>query len=194
MDEALNDTVDDGSRDSVRQLWILRHAQAVPESQSVGRDRDRPLSARGRRDAGDLGVRLSAEGPLLGTSGLRLPGRAIVSAAIRTVQTAGLVLEGVLDRVQVATFQSLYAAGAETVLTYLREIDGDPSCVLMVGHNPTVSHLAFDLLDPEAGGSEGLGSDGLATCSLVVIDLAIDGWELVTEGCGALVGSFAPPY
>ncbi len=185
--------MDDRAPVSTRQLWILRHAQAVPEG-SVARDRDRPLSARGRADAGALGNRLTDGSPLFGASGLVLPTRALVSAATRTVQTAGLALQDVLDRVQVATYQSLYSASVETVLTLLREVDGDPECVLVVGHNPTVSRLAFDLVDPDTGGRETLGPEGLVPCSLAVIDLDVTGWSELAEGRGSLVGVFAPPY
>jgi len=185
--------VDDPAQATTRQLWILRHAQAVPEG-TVTRDRDRPLSARGRADAVALGGRLSDEGPLLGATDLVLPAQALVSAAIRTVQTAGLALQDVLDRVQVTTYQSLYSASADTVLTYLREVDGEPACVLVVAHNPTVSHLAFDLVDPDGGGRDDLPSEGLAPCSLAVIDLDVGGWPEVTDGRGSLVGMFAPPY
>jgi phosphohistidine phosphatase len=185
--------VDDPAQATTHQLWILRHAQAVPEA-TVTRDRDRPLSARGRADAVALGTRLSDGGPVLGSTDLVLPAQALVSAAIRTVQTAGLALQDVLDRVQVATYQSLYSASPETVLAYLQEVDGDPGCVLVVAHNPTVSRLAFDLVDPEGGGRGDLLSDGLTPCSLAVIDFRVSGWSEVSDGRGALVGVFAPPY
>ena len=186
--------MDDRRPAGTRQLWILRHAKAAAEPPAGGRDRDRPLTARGRRDAAALGARLSGDGPLLGTPGLVLPGVALVSAAARTVETAGLVCGGLGDRIRTDTYQSLYSAEPETVLAYVREVDGDPAAVLVVGHNPTMSHLAYDLASDGSPGRERLGSHGLATCSLAVLDLAIGAWEDAAADGGTLVGLFAPPY
>ena len=184
--------MDDRRPAGTRQLWILRHAKAAAEPPAGGRDRDRPLTVRGRRDAAALGARLAADGPLLDTPGLVLPGVALVSAAARTVETAGLVCGGMGGRIRTETFQSLYSAEPETVLAYLREVDGDPASVLVVGHNPTMSHLAYDLASDGSPGR--LGSHGLATCSLAVVDLAIRAWDEVPADGGSLVGLFAPPY
>ena len=139
-------------------MWILRHAKAAAEPPAGGRDRDRPLTARGRRDAAALGARLAAGG--------LMPG----------VPSGGS------------------SAEPETVLAYVREVDGDPAAVLVVGHNPTVSHLAHDLASDASPGRDRLGSHGLATCSLAVVDLAVAAWEDVAAGLGTLVGLFAPPY
>ena len=186
--------MDDRRPAGTRQLWILRHAKAAAEPPAGGRDRDRPLTARGRRDAAALGARLAADGLVLDTPGLVLPGVALVSAAARTVETAGLVCGGLGDRIRTDAYQSLYSAEPETVLAYVREVDGDPAAVLVVGHNPTMSHLAYDLTTDGPPGRERLGSRGLATCSLAVVDLAIGSWEDAAEDGGTLVGLFAPPY
>ena len=186
--------MDDLRPSGIRQLWILRHAKAAAEPPAGGRDRDRPLTARGRRDAAALGARLAAGGPVLDMPGLVLPGVALVSAAARTVETAGLVCGGLGARIRTDTYQSLYSAEPETVLAYVREVDGDPAAVLVVGHNPTVSHLAHALASDASPGRDRLGSHGLATCSLAVVDLAVAAWEDVAAGLGTLVGLFAPPY
>jgi len=186
--------MDDRRPAATRQLWILRHAKAAAEPPAGGRDRDRPLSERGRRDAAALGARLAGDGPPLGTPGLVLPDVALVSAAVRTVETAGLVCGGLGDRIRIDRYQSLYSAEPETVLDYVREVDGDPSAVLVVGHNPTVSHLAYDLSSDGSPASDRLGSHGLATCSLAVVELAVGAWEDAGTGDGTLVGLFSPPY
>ena len=186
--------MDDRSTDGTCQLWILRHAEARPEPPSGGRDRDRPLTERGRRDAAALGARLTADSPPLGTSGLTLPEVALVSAAVRTVETADLVCGGLGERLRTDTYVSLYSAEPETVLAYVQEVEGDPRSVLVVGHNPTVSHLAFDLLDDGSTGRDHLAAHGLSTCSLAVVDLAIGSWGEAATGGGTLAGLFAPPY
>jgi phosphohistidine phosphatase len=180
--------------DTGRQLWILRHAKAATGAPGGGRDRDRPLTGRGRRDATALGIRLAARSAPFDRAELVPPTVALVSAAARTVETAALVTGALGDRVRIDTFQSLYSAEPDTVLAYVREVEGPPGSVLVVGHNPTVSHLASDLLEPGSPGRVQLGSTGLVTCALAVVDLGPGAWQDVSTGSGRLVGLFAPPY
>jgi len=175
------------------QLWILRHAKAA-EGQPGGRDRDRPLTARGRRDAGALGVHLAADGPLFDTPGLVRPGRALCSVAVRTVQTAELVLGQLADPVPLDTYRILYEAEPDTVLAYVRESDEHAGSVLVVGHNPTMFHVTWDLLSPGSPDRERVDSTGFPTCTLAVVDLGVQAWGDVVAGQGALLGLFNPPY
>jgi phosphohistidine phosphatase len=178
----------------VRHLWILRHAKAAPESGWRGRDRDRPLTERGRRDATALGVRLAEEVPPLGMAGLAAPELALCSSALRTLETADLVLGAREDRVPLDTYRSLYQASPDTVLTYLREVDEQAGSALVVGHNPTMYLLAYDLLEEGSADRDALESAGFPTCGLAVVALHVGGWEDIAAGCGTLVGLFAPPY
>ena len=54
------------------------------------------------------------------------------------MQTAELVLAEFPDRVPFDSYRSLYQAGPESVLTYLREVDEHARSALVVGHNPTM--------------------------------------------------------
>ena len=182
--------------DGSRQIWILRHAKAA-EAPSGGRDRDRMLTDRGRRDASALGARLAASGRILDTPGLIRPELALCSAAVRTIQTAELVLADLADhedQVPLDAYRSLYQADPDAVLTYLREIDEHARSVLVVGHNPTMSNLTWDLLADGSPGRDRLEATGLPTCALAVVDLGADGWEDVASGHGTLLGLFTPPY
>ncbi len=188
----------------LRLLWLLRHGKAASDAPRGGGDRERPLTARGRRDATALGKRLAGEDPPLGVPGARRPDLAVCSSAVRTRQTADLVIGELGDRVPLDSFRSLYDAGTETVLGYVREFDDGVRSALIVGHNPTMYRLAWELLDPEGDDRSGaavgrLGRDrleeaGFPTCALGVVALDVDSWEDVDNGCGTLVGLFAPPY
>src|SRR5271166_6548316 len=133
----------------VRHLWLLRHAKAASDAPWGGSDRERPLTARGRRDATALGRRLATEDPPFGIPGARRPDLAICSAAVRTRQTADLVIAESDNRIPLDSYRSLYEAEPETVLTYIREIDEGVRSALMVGHNPAIYHLVHDLMAPE---------------------------------------------
>jgi phosphohistidine phosphatase len=176
-----------------RQLWILRHAEA-DDAPAGGRDRDRPLAVRGRRDATALGDRLAEPGTALGSPRLVRPVLALCSSAVRTAQTADLVLARLSDPVPLSLYRSLYGAGPDAVLTYVREVDEHAGSILVIGHNPTMFELAWDLVAAGSTDRARLESHGFPTCSLAVVDLAVDRWEDVAAGQGTLTGLFAPPY
>ena len=157
-------------------------------------DRHRTLAERGRRDAAALGARLASDRPPLGVPGLIRPETVLCSAAVRTVQTAELVLAALADRVPLDAYQSLYEAEPDGVLTYVREVDEHARSVLVVGHNPTMFHLAWDLLADGSDDRSRLEARGFPTCALAVVGLGTDGWEDIAPRHGRLLGLFAPPY
>ena len=195
----------------VRHLWILRHAKAASDPPWGGGDQDRPLTARGRRDASALGKRLAADPVDLalapdpetrhpGPDVPPRPGLAVCSAAVRTRQTTDLIVEALGGALPVSAYRSLYAADPELVLQYVREIDEGARSALLVGHNPTVLNVAWQLLadpaDPEdpLADRNVLEAHGFPTCALAVLRLAVGSWEDVVHGCGSLAGVFKPPY
>jgi len=205
-----------------RYLWVLRHAKAASEAPWGGSDKDRPLTARGRGDASALGQRLAADpidlrfdrggrgatGPGAVTSPDRVlrPELAVCSAAVRTRQTADLIVDALGGEIPINAFRSLYSAEADLVLQYVREVDEGVDSLLVVGHNPAVFEVAWQLLaDPaaisgavqttaELSDRDLLEAHGFPTCALAVISLEVGAWEDVAHGCGTLVGVFKPPY
>jgi phosphohistidine phosphatase len=174
-----------------------------------GSDRDRPLTARGRRDASALGKRLADDEPVLGLVGVPRPELAICSAAVRTRQTTGLIAEAMGGRLPVDSYSSLYEADTDLVLQYLREVDEHVKSVLVVGHNPAMYRLAWELTGAGGGAEPGTGTGGdddptgahavleahgFPTCALAALTLEVGGWEDVAHGCGRLAGLFKPPY
>jgi len=79
------------------------------------------------------------------------PEIAVCSAAVRTRQTADLVVGELGGEVPVGAYLSLYSAEPDLVLQYVREFDEGVASALLVGHNPTVVEVAWQLLaDPAA--------------------------------------------
>src|ERR1700730_6188441 len=91
----------------VRHLWLLRHGKAASDAPWGGSDRERPLTARGRRDASALGKRIFNEKPPLGLDDVARPELAICSAAVRTRQTAELVVKEMGTDVPLDSYRSL---------------------------------------------------------------------------------------
>jgi phosphohistidine phosphatase len=180
-----------------KQLWVVRHARAADRPTAGSADRDRPLTERGRADAAGLGARIAAEPPDLAVPtgvGLVRPETVLCSAAERTRTTAEEIAAALVGTVPVDAFRSLYDAEVATVLAYLREIDEHVGSALLVGHNPTVAELAYDLQAPGAPGRRQIEEEGFPPCSLAVLALAVDAWEDVAEGCGTLLGLLRPPW
>ena len=185
---------------SVRHLWLLRHGKAASDAPWGGSDKERPLTARGRRDATALGARLAGEQAVLGLEGVPRPDLAICSAAIRTRHTADLVAEAMGGRLPVDAYQALYGADPDLFLQYVREIDEGVRSALFVGHNPTVFEVAWLLLQEPAHSDDPttdravLETRGFPTCALAVLTLDVGAWEDVVHGCADLAGVFKPPY
>jgi phosphohistidine phosphatase len=118
-----------------RRLGLLRHAKS---SYPAGvADHDRPLSARGRRDAPVAGQVLLDR---LGTIDLVL-----VSSAARTQQTWALAEAAWRTPPRARTEQRIYEATPEQVLDVIREVPESVATLVLVGHVPGVSDLALDL-------------------------------------------------
>ena len=119
-------------------LLIMRHAKSSRESDAAT-DFDRPLSARGERDAPRMGRWILEQGLVLD--------RILSSPARRARQTARRVAEAAgFDRAEVEFDDRLYGAGLAVLLELLGEIDGGR--VLLVCHNPGLEML----VDRLAGG------------------------------------------
>jgi phosphohistidine phosphatase len=190
---------------TIKHLWLLRHGKAVPSGLHGGGDKDRPLTGRGRRDATAFGHRLAAGTGVFGLHDVPLPDVAICSAASRTRETADLVLGAMGKEIPLESFHSLYGASPATVLQYIRELDDSRESALVVGHNPTLYQLAWELLPPagiesdddDAGIGKGrstLENHGFPTCALAVLRLEVASWGDVAPECGSLAGVVSPPY
>ena len=184
----------------VRHLWLLRHGKAASDAPWGGGDRERPLTGRGRRDASALGERLADEDPVLGLEGVPRPraghllGRGPDPPDRRPDRQGHWATGFPLD-----SFRSLYGADTELVLRYLREIDEGVRSALVVGHNPTMYELVWELL-ADRGDDEPVERPGRARgarlphlCAGRLV-LGVRAWEDVAHGCGRLAGLFKPPY
>ena len=122
----------------MHRLHLLRHAKS---SRDDGvEDRDRQLSRRGRDDARAVGRSLPAAiGPLE---------LVLCSSALRTRETAELVLAGFAPLPKILFEETLYLAGPTALLRRLTQLDESAGAVLVVGHNPGLHELAIALAAP----------------------------------------------
>ena len=119
----------------MHRLHLLRHAKSAADD-SID-DRDRPLSRRGRDTARLIGEGLSAA---LGPVDLVL-----CSTALRTRETAALVLSGFAAPPRILFEDALYLAAPAALMRRLRRLDEGCGAVLVIGHNPGLHDLALSL-------------------------------------------------
>jgi phosphohistidine phosphatase len=146
------------SVDPPRRLVLVRHAKS---DQAVGGpDHDRPLNARGRRDAPELGRWIRDR--------VGVVDRVLCSSALRAQETWRLAdVPGVL---QVLT--GLYLASPAQVLTQVGEVGGDVRYLVVVGHEPTLSQVAGVLAGPGSDPTaRALLADGFVTSAVAVLEL-----------------------
>lgn len=166
--------------DHSRRIVVIRHARA---EQGGPTDFERPLADRGRTDATELGRWLAGQGVVAD--------RALVSAALRTRETwtvlagaAGWAVDPDLD-------EGLYAAGPETALDIIRGVPEDSHTLVLVGHNPTVGHLA-QLLDDGEGDPEATTEMALGYPPCAATVFSYDGaWAELDEQTARVVSFHA---
>lgn len=149
-------------------LLLIRHAKA--EDGDV--DFERPLTRRGRRDAGALGTWLAGRE--------MLPDLAVVSPARRAQQTweaASAALEPAPPEV---TDGRIYDNDPAGLLDIVRQSGAEVSSIALVGHNPSMEELAR-LLDDGTGDHRARAqlSAGLPTCTVAVFSLGVPAAELL---------------
>lgn len=115
-------------------LILVRHGDAAWPTANQA-DRDRPLTETGQRQAAHIATAISEAG--------WIPELIVSSPAVRAQQTAA-ALVGTLAAPLVTSAQ-LYEGHHRDVQQRLRDVESTSSTVLLVGHNPTFSHLASSL-------------------------------------------------
>ena len=160
----------------MKTLLILRHAKSSWDDSSLD-DRDRPLNARGRRDAPRVGDLLRDE---------RLtPDLIITSDAVRAHATAVAVAEAAGHTRDIVADSLLYHASPEDILAVLETVDdASGNTVMIVGHNPGLE----DLIEQLTGERH-----DMPTAALAQLALPISSWgELSASTRATLVNLWRP--
>jgi phosphohistidine phosphatase len=165
-----------GLGETIRKLWLMRHAEAEHGAASGG-DHARRLTSAGAMDARRIGAQLRAD--------VR-PDWVVSSDAVRARCTAVLVCDTLGEpALHVIEEPRLYESDPATLLDILQSVPPDRTAVLLVAHNPTVTD-ALNMLCP------GTRVPALATAAAA--ELAIRGaWCDLRSGAGRLVRIIGAP-
>jgi phosphohistidine phosphatase len=165
-------------------LGLYRHAKSDWNDARL-RDFDRPLNERGRKGAALMGEHIRS----FGVAWQRI----VASPAVRVTQTLEIGAAGETRMPTVDWDRRIYLANSATLIDVLREVAGNPRSLMIVGHNPGLEDLIFDLV-PDDGTSplRDIVEVKFPTAAFAVLELDIERWSDVAEGCGRLTHLVRP--
>lgn len=168
----------------MKTLGLFRHAKS-DWSDARARDFDRPLNLRGERGARAMGQHIR-------DSGYRFD-RMLASPAVRVAETVEQASKAWGRSFPVEWDRRIYLASSATLMDLLREIEGEPASILMIGHNPGLEDLIFDLV-PDDGSSplRDVVEQKFPTAAFAVLELDIERWADADERCARLVALTRP--
>ena len=151
----------------MKTLLLARHAKSDWDDPALS-DHDRPLNARGLRDAPVSARRLVDDG-------IRV--RHIVSStALRARSTADEYAAAF--RLDVADEPALYLASASTILAVASRLPDEADVAMLVGHNPGMQDAVAELTGEYVE---------FPTCAVAECAVDVDSWAELIEGSGRLV-------
>jgi phosphohistidine phosphatase len=143
-----------------RRLLLVRHAKAG----DAPVDAERPLTGRGERQA-------AAIGSWLADSGL-VPDAVVVSPATRAAQTWAGAAARLPAAPEPVVDPRIYVNTVDAVLAAVGETDDGLQTLAVVGHNPSIGQLAYDLDDGEGDpGARQALAQGFPTAAVAVFTL-----------------------
>ena len=163
------------------ELYLLRHAKAASQAEG-GPDRDRPLEQRGRRAAQAVAGWV-AEHRIA-------PELVLCSPSLRTRQTLDIVALAFPRPPEILIEEELYLASARRLLTRLRQVPGDISGVMLVGHNPGFYEMSY-MLSEVSSGPLLARLAGFPTGALARYEVGV-GWSRLDRRCARLIAAALP--
>jgi phosphohistidine phosphatase len=176
----------------MRRLMLLRHAKTENEAPS-GRDQDRRLDDRGRKDAAEIGGWIVRHPPV--------PDAVLVSPAVRAHQTWEIASAAMKElspkdlapQPHVELVPELYGADPSQLLQTIHAASAtDPQRLMVVGHNPGMHELALALAGIGDTAARRALAENLPTSGLAIFDFEIDDWADVAFRRGRLVLFVSP--
>jgi len=163
----------------VKLLGLFRHAKS-DWTDARARDFDRPLNARGEKGARLMGQHIRDSGHKFA--------RIIASPAVRVTETIERASEAWGRPLAIEWDRRIYLASSATLIDIVRQQPETLPGLMMVGHNPGLEDVIFDLVPDD--GSSPLREEvemKFPTASFAVLELDVDHWADVTDGCARLV-------
>lgn len=164
-------------------LTLFRHAKSSWDHADLT-DFDRPLNARGERDAPVMGRYLEEHA--------LIPDLILCSAARRTRETLDLAWADWPVKPHTEYSEALYLATQDAMLAILRNVEGIPSHVLMIGHNPGIHAFAMSMAGSGETEARFALSSNYPTAAIANISFENAAWSEIQSGGGTLTLFITP--
>ena len=158
----------------MKTLFVLRHAKSSWDNADLA-DFERPLNDRGRHAAPLMGGLMSRKG--------FDPSIILSSPAVRAKQTALLVKGSAGLNTEIDLQHRIYEASPHALRQILSELDDTYASAMLVGHNPGIEGFIRFLTGQ---------TESMPTAALAVLELNIDNWKAIADGCGKLINVYRP--
>jgi phosphohistidine phosphatase len=153
-----------------KKLLIVRHAKSDWGEAGL-KDFDRPLNARGKKNAPEMGQRLLRKGIK--------PDAIISSPALRAITTCKIISGELGLENKIVLEPKIYEATHQTLLNIINNFDNSHDLVALFGHNNGITDLAIYLSDADIF--------NIPTCGMVLIEFPFDDWKLISKSTGELL-------
>jgi phosphohistidine phosphatase len=158
-----------------KHLMLFRHGKSDWEA-GYGRDRDRPVAARGITAAKTMGNLLAKAG--------QVPDLAITSSAVRARTTLELAMAAGQWNCPMEVTDDLYEASMAQVLEVIHQVPDHHRSLLLVGHEPTWS----DAVSYFMGG----GAVHMPTAAIACLEFDVPTWPQIEYGRATLLWLLPP--
>lgn len=150
----------------MKTIYLVRHAKSEWANDNLI-DFDRPLNARGYRDANEMSLFLKEKNIL--------PDSIITSPAIRAISTALIFSRNFnFNASEIVIKPSLYNSTAKHYLHVISQVDDHYKSIMLFGHNPSITDLA-NILTSRL-------TENIPTCGVIGISNGIKHWNEIAEG------------
>ena len=149
----------------MKTIYIVRHAKSSWGDFSIS-DHERTLT--------QVGVNKTKKVIDFFNKNNVKPSVIICSSAIRAVETAKLIAQGInYDVNQIITNASLYHADVNDIYNELFGVDNKLNSAMIIAHNPTLTDFANEFAVPVI--------DNLPTTGVICVEFETDNWHEITN-------------
>ena len=149
----------------MKRLILVRHAKSN-WNQPLVSDHDRIINDSGKSDAKLIGQYLYQTHYTIS--------HIISSIAIRTLQTAKIISKEIKFEDSIETQSLIYNSAAEKILNLIHNINNKFECVMLLGHNPTITELANHISNIEI--------NNIPTSGTIIIDFECQWNQISNDG------------
>lgn len=167
----------------MKKLSLLRHAKSDWQDPAT-RDFDRPLNDKGKRVARAMGHWVAGQK-------IRFD-HILASPAKRVQETLEHFIEGYGKRYDIEWERKIYLASSATILDAVRDCDDKYDHILVVGHNPGIEDIIFDLVPDDGSENRDMVEKKYPTGAFAELHIDCDHWADISDKA-AHFEIFMPP-